>query len=420
MPIKSLILLSCYILQNFLLVTEVFSRQTYIEVDTIVAIVEKESISKTQLINAIEKKTEYFIKNQIEIPKENILVKRTLNELINQSLIMQFSEQAGIQVSSEELQSIIKNIADRNQSTINELKIKIESEGNNFSEFKEQIRLEVTINKLKQSQITSKLNVSDYEIDNYIALQEKMVSDSYNINHILVKNSEELSEVIKSLKILSFQDVAKKYSSGPLAESGGDFGWRKIEEFPDSFVEIIKSLKVGQVSQEFRTNNGLHVIKLTDKKGIEYKTILIDQAKVRHILIKQNEITSEDSIKNKLNNIKSQILQGLNFTDAAKKFSEDASSSNGGELGWISDGDTVPEFERKVKELKINEISSPLRTNLGWHILEVLERRVKDMTIESKRAEVKNIIIKQKTEYDFIDWLTGLKDRSHIEMRLYN
>ena len=148
--------------------------------------------------------------------------------------------------------------------------------------------------------------------------------------------------------------------------------------------------------------------------------ILIDQAKVRHILIKQNEITSEDSIKNKLNNIKEQILQGLNFTDAAKKFSEDASASNGGELGWISDGDTVPEFERKVKELKINEISNPVKTNLGWHILEVLERRVKDMTIESKRAEVKDIIIRQKTESDFVDWLTGLKDRSHIEMRLYN
>jgi|TARA_B110000003_G_C16623932_1_gene524153 peptidyl-prolyl cis-trans isomerase SurA len=420
MPIKSLILLSFYILQNFLLITEAFSRQTYIEVDTIVAIVEKESISKSQLINAIEKKTEYFIKNQIEIPKENILVKTTLSELINQSLIMQFSEQAGIQVSSEELQSIIKNIADRNQSSIDELKIKIESEGNNFSEFKEQIRLEVTINKLKQSQITSKLNVSDYEIDNYIALQEKMVSNSYNIHHILVKNSEELSEVIKSLKISSFQDVAKKYSSGPLAESGGDFGWRKIEEFPDSFVEIIKSLKVGQVSQNFKTNNGLHVIKLTDKKGIEYKTILIDQAKVRHILIKQNEISSEDSIKNKLNDIKDQILQGLNFTDAAKKFSEDASASNGGELGWISDGDTVPEFEKKVKELKINEISNPVKTNLGWHILEVLERRVKDMTIETKRAEVKDIIIRQKTESDFVDWLTGLKDRSHIEMRLYN
>ena len=169
MPIKSLILISFYILQNFLLVTEVFSKQTYIEVDRIVAIVEKESISKSQLINAIEKKTEYFIKNQIEIPKENILIKRTLNELINQSLIMQFSEQAGIKVTSEELQNIIKNIAETNQSSVDELKIKIESEGNNFSAFKEQIRLEVTINKLKQSQISSKLNVSEYEIDNYMA-----------------------------------------------------------------------------------------------------------------------------------------------------------------------------------------------------------------------------------------------------------
>ena len=405
-------------LQNFLLVTEAISKQTYIEVDTIIAIVEKDSISKSQLISAVDKKRDYFVKNQIKTPKENILIENTLEELINQSLIMQFSEQTGIQVSSEQLQSVIGNIAEKNQSTVEELKIQIESEGNNFAEFKEQIRFEITVNNLKQRQIASKLKVSDYEIDNYIALQEKMTSDSYNIHHILVKTSEELSKVIELLITSSFKDVAKKYSSGPLSESGGDFGWKKLEEFPDSFIEIVKTLKVGQVSKEFETNNGFHIIKLSDKKGIEYKTVLINQSKVRHILIKQNEITSEDSIKKKLNHIKNQILQGLAFTEAAKKFSEDGSASSGGELGWISSGDTVPEFERIVQELKLNEVSEPIKTNLGWHILEVLERRVKDLTIKSKRSSVENKILAQKTESAFTDWLLGLKERAHIEIRL--
>ena len=247
-----------------------------------------------------------------------------------------------------------------------------------------------------------------------------MASDSYKINHILVKNSEDLLKVTKLLKTSSFEDVAKKYSSGPLSESGGDFGWRKLEEFPDSFIEIIKSLKVGQVSREFETNNGFHIIKLSDKKGIEYKTVLINQSKVRHILIKQNEVTSEDSIKRKLNHIKNQILQGLDFNEAAKRFSEDGSASNGGELGWVSNGDTVPEFERIVQEIKINEVSSPIKTNLGWHIVEVLERRVKDLTIETKRASIKNKILVQKTESAFNDWLIGLKEQSHIEVRLNN
>tara|TARA_B100000795_G_scaffold212997_1_gene166645 strand:- start:180 stop:1409 length:1230 start_codon:yes stop_codon:yes gene_type:complete len=405
-------------LQNFLLVTEAIAKQTYIEVDTIIAIVEKDSISKSQLISAVDKKRDYFVKNQIKTPKENILIENTLEELINQSLIMQFSEQTGIQVSSEQLQSVIGNIAEKNQSTVEELKIQIESEGNNFAEFKEQIRFEITVNNLKQRQIASKLKVSDYEIDNYIALQEKMTSDSYNIHHILVKTSEELSKVIELLITSSFKDVAKKYSSGPLSESGGDFGWKKLEEFPDSFIEIVKTLKVGQVSKEFETNNGFHIIKLSDKKGIEYKTVLINQSKVRHILIKQNEITSEDSIKKKLNHIKNQILQGLAFTEAAKKFSEDGSASSGGELGWISSGDTVPEFERIVQELKLNEVSEPIKTNLGWHILEVLERRVKDLTIKSKRSSVENKILAQKTESAFTDWLLGLKERAHIEIRL--
>ena len=420
MPIKSLILISFYILQNFLLVTEVISKQTYIEIDTIVAIVEKDSISKSQLVNAVNKKRDYLVKKKIEIPKENILIENTLEELINQSLIMQFSEQTGIQISSEHLQSVIENIAEKNKSTVEELRVQIESEGNNFVEFKEQIRFEITINKLKQRQIASKLKVSDYEIDNYITLQEKMTLDSYNIHHILVKTSEELSKVTESLTTSAFKDVAKKYSSGPLSESGGDFGWRKLEELPDSFIEIIKSLKVGQVSKEFETNNGFHIIKLSDKRGIEYKTVLINQSKVRHILIKQNEITSEDSIKTKLNRIKNQILQGLAFTEAAKKFSEDGSASNGGELGWISGRDTVPEFEKIVQELDLNEVSDPIKTNLGWHILEVLDRRVKDLTIESKRASVENKILVQKTESAFTDWLIGLRERSHIEIRLYN
>jgi len=420
MPIKSLILISFYILQNFLLVTEVISKQTYIEIDTIVAIVEKDSISKSQLVNAVNKKRDYLVKKKIEIPKENILIENTLEELINQSLIMQFSEQTGIQISSEHLQSVIENIAEKNKSTVEELRVQIESEGNNFVEFKEQIRFEITINKLKQRQIASKLKVSDYEIDNYITLQEKMTLDSYNIHHILVKTSEELSKVTESLTTSAFKDVAKKYSSGSLSESGGDFGWRKLEELPDSFIEIIKSLKVGQVSKEFETNNGFHIIKLSDKRGIEYKTVLINQSKVRHILIKQNEITSEDSIKTKLNRIKNQILQGLAFTEAAKKFSEDGSASNGGELGWISGRDTVPEFEKIVQELNLNEVSDPIKTNLGWHILEVLDRRVKDLTIESKRASVENKILVQKTESAFTDWLIGLRERSHIEIRLYN
>ena len=203
MPIKSLILISFYILQNFLLVTEVISKQTYIEIDTIVAIVEKDSISKSQLVNAVNKKRDYLVKKKIEIPKENILIENTLEELINQSLIMQFSEQTGIQISSEHLQSVIENIAEKNKSTVEELRVQIESEGNNFVEFKEQIRFEITINKLKQRQIASKLKVSDYEIDNYITLQEKMTLDSYNIHHILVKTSEELSKVTESLTIIS-------------------------------------------------------------------------------------------------------------------------------------------------------------------------------------------------------------------------
>jgi len=415
---KSLFLISFYILQNFLLATGVYSKQKYIEVDTIVAIVEKDSISKSQLVESIEKKIKYLNENKIEVPKENILIKNTLNDLIRLSLITQFSEQTGINVSSEQLQNVIENIAKNNKLTVEELKNQIEAGGENFFEFKEKIRKEILIKKLKERQITSKLNVSNYEIDNYLSLQEKFTPDSYNIYHILIKDSEELSQVTESLKTSSFKDVATKYSSGPRAKSGGDFGWMKIEDFPDSFVEIIRSLKVGQVSQEFQTNNGFHIIKLNDRKGVEFKTILINQTKVRHILIKQNEITSEDSVKKKLNNIRNKILEGLPFSEAAKKFSEDGSAINGGELGWISDGDTVPKFQMKVQELKINEVSIPIKTNLGWHIIEVLERKVKDITIESKRDIIKNKILQQKTEAAFSDWILGLQDRSHIDIRI--
>ena len=184
MPIKSLILISFYILQNFLLVTEVISKQTYIEIDTIVAIVEKDSISKSQLVNAVNKKRDYLVKKKIEIPKENILIENTLEELINQSLIMQFSEQTGIQISSEHLQSVIENIAEKNKSTVEELRVQIESEGNNFVEFKEQIRFEITINKLKQRQIASKLKLQQDIAQNAESKTWKnsiSVQDSYTV-----------------------------------------------------------------------------------------------------------------------------------------------------------------------------------------------------------------------------------------------
>jgi peptidyl-prolyl cis-trans isomerase SurA len=214
--------------------------------------------------------------------------------------------------------------------------------------------------------------------------------------------------------------VAIDYSDGPMASKGGLMGTKTIDEIPDIFLESLKLLKIGEISKPIRSSGGYHFIKLNKIEEFEMETIVVRQSKTKQILLKKNQIISEDELEKKLANIRNLIVEGMSFSEAAQKYSEDGSAANQGDLGWLNPGDTIPEFEKEMDNLKIDEISQPFKTALGWHLIQVNDRREKDLSSESLRQKVKASLMKQKIEIRFKDWVQTLREGAHIEIWLYN
>ena len=231
------------------------------------------------------------------------------------------------------------------------------------------------------------------------------------------EKSMEVYKILLSKK--SFEEVAKKYSNDSTAKSGGNIGWKKEGDLPQLFNDQIAKINVGEITKPFKSPNGFHILKINEKKGIKKKKVLIKQTKLRHIIIKQNEITPEEEILNRLNRFRNLIIDGSeSFEEVAKKYSEDGSAADGGDLGWVSPGTTLPIFESTYDALNMNEISKPINTPLGWHLIQVTERRENDLTDESIKYSARVQLINQKTELIFKDWIKQLRDQSFVDIRL--
>jgi len=411
----------------------ILSEERYKELDRVVAIVEKEVITEMELKTAI-KQVLNSAESQGKIvgQYEELLKANVLNQLIEKSLVEQYAIQYGITVEQKKIDSFIENVAKKNNMSIEELQKNIERDGVRFSTFLDNIRYELTLKKIKNKEISTKINVSDFEIESQLRKNEVLNPDIFNISHILIKNSSDASaseieaNYKKSMEVYtmllsekSFEDVAKEYSDDSTAQSGGNIGWKKEKELPQLFIDEINKIDVGEITKPFKSSNGFHILKINEKKGIEKKKVLIKQTKLRHIIIKQNEITPEEEITKRLNRFRNLIIDGSEtFENLAKEYSEDGSAANGGDLGWISPGTTLPIFESTYNTLDINQISKPINTTLGWHIIQVTDRRENDLTDESIKYTAKMQLINQKTELIFKDWIKQLRDQSFIDIRM--
>ena len=419
------------ILQNILLVGTAFSATNYIEVDSIVAIAETKTITKLELDNKKEKVKKSYLMQKLDVPNEKKITKQALDQLITEKLVIEYASNQGIEVSPEQLNNVLNNIAKSNEMSIDEMIEDIESDGTDYSDFREDIRIQLIFDQVKRRRVSSNIKISDFEIDNYIELQKERTPTKYNFSHIFIefirnndeidmqKTDEYLTEVIENLKKNSFREVAKNYSDGPMAKEGGAMGLRTTEEIPDLFIESLQSMNAGDISKPLTGAAGYHLLKLNKKTEFEMETIIVKQSKVKQILLKKNQIISEDEIEKKLAHIKNLITEGLSFSEAAEKYSEDGSASSKGDLGWLNPGDTIPEFENEMNNLDLNEISQPVKTALGWHLIIVTDRRDQDLSKESLRQRVKESLLKQKTEIKFNDWVKTLREGAHVEIWLY-
>jgi len=431
---KVIFICALTILQNIFLINPLSAAQKYVEVDKIVAIVETQTITNSELNKKKEKIRKALSQQEGDMPSDKKITKLSLDQLIVEKLVFEYSLMQGISVSEEQLNNVMNGIAKSNNISIEELIKEIEMDGTRYSDFREDIRIRLLFDQVKKRIIGANLKISKFEIDNFIELQKERTPIKYNYSHIFIeyiKNNDvdvdvdvektkiKLTEVVNKLKERNFDDVAINYSDGPMAKKGGLIGSKIIDEIPDIFIESLKSMKIGEISQPINGSGGFHLIKLNQIEEFEMETIVVSQSKAKQILLKKNQIVSEDEIKKKLNYIRNLIIEGMSFSEAAEKYSEDGSAASKGDLGWLSPGDTIPEFEIEMDNLELNEISQPIKTALGWHLIQVNERREKDLSSESLRQKVKDSLLKQKTDIKFNDWIKTLKEGAHIEIWLY-
>ena len=429
---KVIFIFALTILQNIFLINPLSAAQKYVEVDKIVAIVETQTITNSELNKKKEKIRKALSQQEGDMPSDKKITKLSLDQLIVEKLVFEYSLMQGISVSEEQLNNVMNGIAKSNNISIEELIKEIEMDGTRYSDFREDIRIQLLFDQVKKRIIGANLKISKFEIDNFIELQKERTPTKYNYSHIFIeyiKNNDvdvdvektkiKLTEVVNKLKERNFDDVAINYSDGPMAKKGGLIGSKIIDEIPDIFIESLKSMKIGEISQPINGSGGFHLIKLNQIEEFEMETIVVSQSKAKQILLKKNQIVSEDEIKKKLNYIRNLIIEGMSFSEAAEKYSEDGSAASKGDLGWLSPGDTIPQFEIEMDNLELNEISQPIKTALGWHLIQVNERREKDLSSESLRQRVKDSLLKQKTDIKFNDWIKTLKEGAHIEIWLY-
>ena len=396
--------------------------------DRIVAVVNNEVILASEL-NEMEENVR--LRSDGALPSDDILRKQVLERLILKQVQLQKAAGIGIRVGDDALNAALRQIANNNDLSLREFRDALEKDGFDFIDFRESIREDMIINRLRKREVADKIIVSEREIDNFLATQQIQGHDdtTYHLLHILIGVPEAaLPEQIQIAQIklkkvqgllvngTNFVEVAAGYSDGQNALEGGDIGWRTRGELPNIFADEVLLLDVGQYSEPIRSGSGFHIIKLAGKQSDE--THLVKQTLASHILIKTDELTDDEEAEKRLTQLRERILSGEDFAELARAHSDDTGSAiENGSLGWSSPGVMVTEFEQQMDGLEIGEVGEVFKSRFGWHLIKVYDRREENMTEEFNRNKAREQIRQRKIEEDTESWLRQLRDESFVEYR---
>lgn len=405
-----------------------------VPLNRIVALVNREIVTRLELEDRISVAVEQLRKQGITLPPRNILEKQVLEAILLQRIQLSYAKENGIRVDENQLDRAIARIAEDNRLTVEQFRTALARDGIRFDRFREDIRKEIILNRLREREVASKVVVSEGEVDEYLVRRaESGAGTEWLVSHILVRVDEKAADPAalrkqkekadKALAALDagedFYRVAATYSEAGDALQGGELGWRNSDRMPSLFMEMAGKLKVGQYSPIVRSPAGFHILKLRDLRGAVGRTVVIQQHKVRHILIKPSEIVSDTDAQRRLRDLRERIDQGgANFAELAKQFSQDGSAASGGELGWVAAADLVPEFAQVMEALPVGQLSQPVRSPFGWHLIQVLERRDADISKERERLEARQALRNRKAEEAYEEWLRQLRDSAYVELRL--
>jgi len=398
--------------------------------DKIIAVVEDDVILEHELQQEVGAIAQKIQASKTAMPPEYILRKQVLEKMIIDRLQRHLAERAGISLTEDMLTNSATEIAQRNNMSLEQFKQELKGQGISYQSFLDNMRNEIVINQLRGREIGDRIKVTDREIEHFIETEDKAGEGigQYHLGHILIAVKEgAAADLIQKAKIKAdalvtelragadFTKTAISESDDNNALKGGDLGWRGKSDVPTLFADIITNMAAGDVSDPIRSPSGFHILKMLDIKGVGAH--MITKAKVRHILIKTNELIDDAEAQKRLLALKQRIADGDDFATLARAHSDDKGSAlKGGSLDWVGPDDLVKPFQEAVEKLAINEVSDPVQTQFGWHIIQVLERENKDNTSDFKKNQIRDIIRKRKIEEETELWLRRLRDESYVEI----
>ena len=408
-------------------------RPQIIEIDRIVAVVNEDVITRTELEDVIEATIDQLVGQGVQPPDDETMQSQLLESIITKRIQLQRAQEIGLSVSESELDETILRVAQENQLSLQEFYQALETDNIEFSKFRNDIRDEIIMVRLREREVNNQVNITEGEIDNYLRTQETsdVGGDEYLIAHILLTVPEQVdvlqnAEIQKRAELaleklqegVDFAQVAAEFSDAEDAMTGGILDWRPVTQMGPKFTEILTAMSIGELTPVVQSPIGYHILKLLDRRENETAVVIIDQTNARHILAKVNELTSDSDAHQRIAGLHERIEAGADFEEIAKLHSDDGSAASGGDLGWLSPGDTVPGFENAMNALKPGEISGPVQSTFGWHLIQVVERRTQDISTEHQRQGARQAIRARKADVVIQEWQRRLRDESYIEYRL--
>ena len=400
--------------------------------DRVVAVVDSGVIMESQLNSRVEEILQRLKNDNAELPPLNLIEEQVLDRLIIEEIQLQIADRAGIKISDSELNQTLARVSAQNNLSLEEFRIKLEGEGTSYRSFRDTIRKELIIQRVQRGKVGAKIDISEQEIENFINSEEgkTQLAEQYNVQHILlsVKGGSteiEIEEIKANANSLigrlndgeNFEKLAASFSAGQNALDGGYLGWRTEAELPSLFAEVVTELKVGEIASPLRSGAGFHILKLIDKRGNTVK--FLDQTLARHILVQPSEIRTENQAEELINTIYERLTSGEDFKQLARQYSEDPGTKmDGGELGWSNPGDYDPAFEQTLNATKIGELSKPVKSSFGWHVIEVMDRRNEDVSQEEQKDRAFRIIFDRKFEQELQSTLIELRAEAYVDIKL--
>ena len=403
-----------------------------VELDRIVAIVNDDVITRSELEARLSRVRGQLRRANTPLPQPEVLRRQVLERLIVDRVQLRLAGESGIRIDDETLNRALLRLAERNRLTLREFRDALERDGYDFAKFREELRDEIAISEVRKLRVESRVQVSERDIDDYLSTIENQGTDSeYHIGHILIsvpdgaspeaitEARERTGRVLGEIRAgADFANMAAANSDGQQALEGGDLGWRKAPDLPTMLGDAVLRLAVGEVTEPIRSASGFHLVKLLGKRSGE-RPVVVEQTRARHILIVLDELTDEAAARRELSALRERIVNGEDFGQLARAHSDDTGSApKGGELGWINPGDTVPEFENAMASLEPGGLGEPFKSQYGWHVVQVLERREHDDTEAARRAEALRSLRARKIEEDMQSWIRQVRDEAYVEYRL--